>query len=258
MIERIFKCLILIAFLALGMACLIPAPQPPEAPPAPEEPAPAPQPPEGPVLEAPRAGVLGMLAPKRFTLNFTDAYLVYVPQNGTLQITAQGNVLSYGGDWEAKRVKSYLYHMRLRTWQGFFWKVNTSRKEVYRIRGGTFGSVLGGGNETRLAADVEVVGGAGGADPDRFLIKFPASYMVYSIADDVLQLAAEGNVLSYCSDWQRCKVQANTYHFKQSNWDRFYWKVHTLSKKAWRCRNGVFCQAGGSDQLLDIEVKVTR
>jgi len=48
------------------------------------------------------------------------------------------------------------------------------------------------------------------------------------------------------------------YHFKQNNWDRFFWKVNTAGKRVWRCRNGVFCRPGGSDELLHIKVGVTR
>jgi hypothetical protein len=247
--AKIFKSSVLALFLAVCLSCLIPVPQPPqEPPPAGEPPVPEPPPPPAEAAQA---------QPERFTLNFSDAYLVYVPQNGTLQITAQGNVLSYGGDWEVRKVHSYLFHMRLRTWQGFFWQVNTSRREVFRVRGGTFGSVLGG-TSARLDLTVDVVGGAGGSEPERFLIKFPESYMVYAPASDVLQLTTEGNVLSYCSDWQRCKLRPNLYHFKQNNWDRFFWKVNTASKRVWRCRNGVFCQLGGSDELLHINVGVTR
>lgn len=246
MTAKIFKSSVLALFLAVCLSCLIPVTQPPAEPPPAGEPE---QPP--PPAEAAQA------QPERFTLNFSDAYLVHEPQSGTLQITAQGNVLSYGGDWEARRVKSFLYHIRLKTWQGFFWQVNTSRKEVYRNRGGTFGSVLGG-TSTDLPFNVDVVGEAGNAEVKRFIIRFPESYMVYAPANDVLQLTAEGNVLSYCSDWQRCKLRSNMYHFKQNNWNSFFWKVNTASKKVWRCRNGVFCQLGGSDELLHIKVEVTR
>lgn len=92
--------------------------------------------------------------PKQFFLDFVDAYLVYQPSTGTLQIATELMVLSYGGDWERKQLKPYLYHMRLKTWQGFYWKINTSRKEAYKVVG-TFGTM--GGTETALKMGVRVV-----------------------------------------------------------------------------------------------------
>ncbi|MCJ7772422.1 MAG: hypothetical protein MUP22_04735, partial [Desulfobacterales bacterium] len=109
-------------------------------------------------------------ASKQFFIDFKDAYLVYAPGNGTKQVVADGSVLSYGGDWQVSKLKPYLYHMRLKTWQGFYWKVNTSRKEVYQVTGGTFGQ-LGGSEKTKNFA-VDVVGGRGEETPDRFMIKF--------------------------------------------------------------------------------------
>jgi hypothetical protein len=76
--------------------------------------------------------------PTRFFLRFKTAYLVYVPKTKTIQIITEGNVLSYGSDWHKCNLKSYLYHLEQNVWKGFYWKVNTSRKQVYRITGGTF------------------------------------------------------------------------------------------------------------------------
>ncbi|OGD12223.1 MAG: hypothetical protein A2Y86_06945 [Candidatus Aminicenantes bacterium RBG_13_62_12] len=245
---------LLLALSAASLSCVIAMPPPAEQPPPPpaEEPAE-----DAPRLGAPPRGVLNALKPDRFTLNFGDAYLVHDPQSGVLQITAQGNVLSYGSGWTVRKVKSYLYHLRLDTWRDFYWQVNTSRKEVMRVRGGTFGSVLGGSKQS-LSVAVDVRGGAGAGEPQQFTLRFPKAYMVYAIDDDELQLIAEGNVLSYCRDWRRCKLNNNLYHFKQKEWDGFFWKVSTASKKAWRCRNGVICQPGGTDQPLSIRVDVTR
>ena len=97
--------------------------------------------------------------PKRFFIDFKDAYLVYAPSSGTKQVVAEGNVLSYGGDWQVKKLKPYLYHMRLKTWKGFYWKVNTSRKEVYKVTGGKFGKL--GGSDKKKNFTVDVVGGGG-------------------------------------------------------------------------------------------------
>lgn len=237
--------LVLGAFLAAGLSCLMPAPQPTDEPPAPT---PAPGTSLG--REAP--------APERFTLNFKEAYLVYDPQTGVLQIAAEGNVLSYGGDWEVRKIHSYLFHFRLRTWREFYWQVNTSRLEVIEVRGGTFGSVMGGADQ-RMPFRVEKKGGAGAATPQSIKIVFPKSHMVYSPGNDVFQLITEGQVLSYCGDWQRCRLRNNVYHFKQGNWERFIWSVNTLNKRVWRVRNvGGVCQSGGSEELLDIKVGVTR
>ncbi len=79
--------------------------------------------------------------PKRFFLDFNDAYLVYQPSTKTLQIAAQSNVLSYGSDWQKAKIYPYLYDLKEKFWKGFYWRVNTSRKEVYRYHGPNFGKI---------------------------------------------------------------------------------------------------------------------
>lgn len=94
-------------------------------------------------------------APKRFLLRYTDAFLAYSPQQGSPQIGAQGNVLSYCQDWEVKQLQPFLYHMKQEFWKDFYWKVNTSRKEVYQVTNGIFGAL--GGKDILLDIMVEVV-----------------------------------------------------------------------------------------------------
>lgn len=241
--------LLLVLTSVLLFSCITVAPPPAPEPAPPAEPGPTPAP-------APLPRVL-QPAPQRFFLYLSGAYIVYDPQSGTFQIADEGNVLSYGSDWQVIKLKPYLYHMRLATWQGFFWMVNTSRKEAYKVQGGTFGSVVGG-SQSRLGCIVEVVGGGPGgmSEPQRFFLRFKRSDFVYVPAQDELQLVALNNVLSYCSDWQRCKLNNALYHFRQSNWRDFFWKVNTASKRVWRTRGGVLCQPGGSDELIHIKVSV--
>lgn len=95
--------------------------------------------------------------PVRFTLRFQDAVLIHSPARGRTQISSGGSgIVSRGENWEVRQLKSYLYHLRHRVWRDFFWQVNTSRQEVYRVTGGDFGE-LGGAHET-LALGVEVYG----------------------------------------------------------------------------------------------------
>jgi hypothetical protein len=90
---------------------------------------------------------------KRFLLRFRNGYLVYKPGSGSPQIVAQSNVLSYGNDWQIKQMKPYLFHLKQKFWKDFYWKVNTSRKEVYRIKGGTFGQYGGQSQDLNIRVD---------------------------------------------------------------------------------------------------------
>lgn len=192
--------------------------------------------------------------PERFFLGFHDAYLVYVPDSGTLQIATVGNVISYGGDWEVRKLKPYLYHMRLRTWRDFFWKVNTSRKSVWQVTGGTFGQL--NGSDTEKDFRVDVVGGEGEGTPDRFFIRFPKAYLIYVPGTGTLQIIVRGNVLSYGLGWQVKELKPYLYHMKLDTWQGFYWKINTNRGGVWRIKNGTFGQVGGTETELNITVRV--
>lgn len=189
----------------------------------------------------------GQTEPQRFFLDFADAALVYIPSSNTLQITTEGNVLSYGSDWEKCKLKPFLYHLRQNNWKGFHWQVDTSRKEVYRVTGGTFCRM--GGTHQKLDIEVEVVGGDGDTTPQRFLLKFKQSYLVYAPSSNTLQISASGMVLSYGADWQRCKLQPTLFHLKQKFWNEFYWQVNTIRKEVYRINPGGFCELGSSARL---------
>ena len=187
----------------------------------------------------------------RFFLHFPDAYLVHEPGNKRLQIVAEGAVLSYGADWEIKKMKDYLYHLRQNVWKDFYWKGNTSRKQVYKVTGGSFGQLRG--QEKALGIKVDVVGSTN--NPDRFLLRFPDAYLAYNPGNKSLQIIAEGAVLSYGGDWEVKKMKDYLVHLRQKMWKDFYWKVNTSRKKVYKVRNGTFGQLGGQEQALNIKVE---
>jgi hypothetical protein len=195
-----------------------------------------------------------LIPPKRFLLNFNDAYLIYFPSSKILQIAAQGNVLSYGTDWKKAKVKSYLYHLKQKFWKNFYWKVNTSKKEVYKVTGGTFGAL--GGTSQKL--DIQVIAPGGSSTPNKFQLLFSKSYLVYVPQSKSLQIAAHGMVLSYGSDWQKCNFNGITYHLKQNAWSNFYWRVITENPVAHRVRGaGAYCNPGAFPlEPLNVDIKV--
>lgn len=191
---------------------------------------------------------------KRFFVDFKNAYLVYVPKYKSIQVVFDKNVVTYGGDWEKCNMKPYLYHLRQKVWKGFYWKINTSRKEAYRVTGGSFCKL--GGKEQKLQMSVRVIGGSDKVAPDRFLLQFPQAYMAYVPSSKIMQFVTEANVLNYGTDWQRCNLSSTVYHFKQKFMKTFFWAVKTNIKKAYRVKGNFFCKSGGTYSPLNATVRV--
>lgn len=98
--------------------------------------------------------------PERFQLRFPEADLWHVIGESGPELTVSGTgdyrtVIDEGGEWEVSRLKNFLFHVRQRDWNDFFWKVNTSRGEVYQVKNGTFGGY--GGTEETLGVEVSRV-----------------------------------------------------------------------------------------------------
>ncbi len=95
-------------------------------------------------------------APQRFFLRFAEAVLHFEPGErgtGALRLAAAGMTLSPGDDWETCALQAQLFHVRLRTWKGFFWKIDTGRKAAWRTAGAEFCRI--GGEDKELTVKVE-------------------------------------------------------------------------------------------------------
>jgi len=211
------------------------------------------------------ASTLFSAVPDRFQIFFSNAHLIYQPATKIMQIIAGNVVLSYCGDWQKAQIYPYLYHIRQNNWSGFYFKVNTSRKEVYLVEGSNFGHI-GDSSERKLPFSVAVNGGSDTTAPTNFTIHFGANgcYLIYAPPSNNLQIAAVTNmapeypavVLSYGNDWQKCKIYDYLFTLKQNNWAAFFWKVNTSRKEVYEVRNGTFCQIGGQETTLNHKVEV--
>ena len=98
--------------------------------------------------------------PSNVILRLPDTRLLYDPAQGPSsaaagpQVLTGDDVLTYRHGWEVNQLKPYLYHVRRTSWDNFFWKVNTSRKQAFVVEGGTFGQF--GGQSDLLPTSVEV------------------------------------------------------------------------------------------------------
>ena len=195
-------------------------------------------------------------APRRFFLDFNEARLVYKPATKTAQIATGDKVLSYCNDWEKCQLQPYLYHFREKFWAGFYWKVNTSRREVYRVTGGTFCKL--GGSEQKLDIIVDVIGGSDTSAPETIFLRFKNARLVYVPNTKTLQISEGNTVLSYGSDWDKCNLNFFTYHLKHKFAQTFFWKVDTNKKTAMEVTGGTFCKPGGSETPLPFTVTVVK
>lgn len=93
-------------------------------------------------------------APNRIDLNFSDCYITYQISTGSMQFIAENGVLSYCQNWDRIKIYDYLVQMKLSTWSGFFWMVNTSRQEAYKVTGTAFGNL--GGTQQKLNLIIEI------------------------------------------------------------------------------------------------------
>jgi hypothetical protein len=202
-----------------------------------------------------------------YIMRLPDAYIVYEPTTHSLQIAAMGMVLSYGEGWERRQVKPYLYHLRHSSWRNYFWKINTSRREVYLVWGGLFGGIGGkpgagaphevDGAQEDLA--LEVTGGAQDQAPQRFLIRFSDAQLFFTPATGDLRLAAAGTTISPCDNWQALSLKDFLFHIRLKTWKGFYWKVNTSKLAAWRTSGAgaVFGKLGGEDTPLPLTMTRT-
>lgn len=196
-------------------------------------------------------------APQRFFMDFNEARLVYKPATKILQVITGNKVLAYGGDWEKCQIKPFLYHFRQKFWKNFYWQVNTSRREVHKVTGGSFCKM--GGSHQKLNITVDTIGGSDTTPPDTVFLRFNDAYLVYSVATKSIQIAAQSSVLSYGTDWDKCNLNAFTYHLKNKFAQTFFWKVDTNKKKAVEVTGGTFCKpGGGSETPLNCGVRVIK
>lgn len=190
-------------------------------------------------------------AVKSFMLHFPKAYLV--SSGSTTQLIA-GNPISYGQDWEVKKLKSFLYHVKHTNWKDFFWQVNTSREVVNLVREGTFGRMGGVQTKERMS----VVSYPNKETPSRFQLYFDDCYLIHS-PPSTLQVMGAGKVLQREDAWNVRKISSTEYHLKNKAWrTNLFWKVDLAGKKASKFRGtSKFGESGAeSAERLDAVVEV--
>ena len=103
-------------------------------------------------LEMKVKGGAGGTLPDNICLLLPETRLTYEPGTGKLDLEWQGLPIVHTGSWQVGKVSPQIYHLRYGLWKDFFWEVDTYRKYVRKITGGTFGSPSG----AATALDIKV------------------------------------------------------------------------------------------------------
>ena len=156
-------------------------------------------------------------------------------------------------EWRFRKLKPYLFNIKHRNWQHHY-QINTSRKEIYRVTGGKFGS-MGGRLETIGNVSVDTTGGGGApgiiylyfaragisyrGDTGRCLV-----YFFYTVDGTPRQEF----VLHETTEWWVCAQSHRQYHFKVPGWVD-HWLIDTDAGRLYRVIGTEFCRPGGGRQL---------
>lgn len=93
--------------------------------------------------------------PSQLILKLTKTQLEFEPVAGKFRILTFGDSISYIPFWKIARIKAHLYQFCYTLWQDFFWEVDTFKKQVSRVTGGTFGKEGGTAAPLNLNVTVE-------------------------------------------------------------------------------------------------------
>ncbi len=195
--------------------------------------------------------------PKKIYLRFSEAYLDLKVKDLKLKLVAAGSVLSSCYGWRVVRTEPYIFHMKRLAWENFFWKVNTRRGVVYKVKGGEFGHP--GGRRTPMEVKVEVIGKP--KHPRRLYLHFSDAYMVVRpgrrprILKDI-RIFALGKAIGRGRGWKIRRLKPYLFHLKREAWRGYYWRIDTSRREVYRVEGGRFGQMGGTESKLNIGVDV--
>lgn len=82
--------------------------------------------------------------PRKISLHLKDMKLNYQPKSGKFKLLAYGNQVAYIPFWQVSRLEAHRYQFKHTNWDNYFLEVDTFKKTVSMVNGGTFGK--SGGN----------------------------------------------------------------------------------------------------------------
>lgn len=198
---------------------------------------------------------------KQFFLRFNDAYLIHSFENNRkiTQLIASDRVLAREDALDVKQLKDFLFQVKPKRLNTYFWQVNTSRSSVELIRGANFGSIPSANATRSTENEIEVSAKPNGNKPSQFKIAFKDFYLVYApTSANTPQVTASKKVLQYGDEWEVKKIDNATYHLKHKTWNNGFWKVDVTNKRVESFRSVAdFGQANAnSNELVRAIVEV--
>lgn len=93
--------------------------------------------------------------PVNICLQLPETRLTYEPATGKFNLECLGVAVAQTASWQVGKVSTQIYHLRYGLWKDFFWEVDTYRKYVRKITGGTFGQPSGAAKALDIKVTIE-------------------------------------------------------------------------------------------------------
>lgn len=96
-----------------------------------------------------------MTPPESFVLKFSSALFSYSQSTKELHFTTEKAEISRGSEWEVIQVSPAFFHIRRKTNDRLYWKVDIEEKKVFAVTNGTFGKLSGISHLQNIAVRTE-------------------------------------------------------------------------------------------------------
>ncbi len=195
---------------------------------------------------------------ERLELHFTYTWLDFSLKDGSLTLSSYGFDEPIKNDWELKAVgvdsqEQGLYHLRRRTWKGFFLSADTVKHQVYKVVGKD--EAFGQANKQGTAIE-----GCSGSffrytnEIRTFKFFCKTSSIVYTPHDGNMQFMA-GGVPILDKDGLEIKHLSSeggdNYQIRYRQWDKKFWQVNPEADTAvWWANAGTFGVLVGNRKKL--------
>ncbi len=195
-------------------------------------------------------------APKKITVDLSDAKLLFQPKGYAFKIVTQGITVSDGKEWRRCKMKANIYQFQHASWKDFHWEIDTMERSLWRVQGAKF--CKSGGKAKRIKARIMVIGVSRNAPPHSVTIHLPKTQMEFIPQTRKFLITTFDARISHIQLWQTCSPVSHLYQFKHNYWKDYYWEINIMKNTLNQVTGKTLCRTGGTQKTLKLKVNIDK